>query len=973
MKFEIPYNLQKAIKENKLLIFVGAGISRVAGLPLWKDIVITTLKDPAITKGGSFISALEAEIITPLEALDKIKQANCREIYRHFEGETSKIIENEIYKSITSISRKVITTNYDNLLEYNTGIKAIDTSSPYSLQKTDELDEFILKIHGSCSAIDNAVIFTSDYEKLYGAGDGLAKFQLEKLVSSYSCLFIGFSMADNYVTNLFDRLNQIYKGLGKEHFIVSSSSIDHDFVDVVKIDSHTDLPNLLTQLATYKSTHQEISANSEVVSVALSDEKSTKADDLLPETGIQLNIGNDTPPKIEHWTGRNEELKSLMSAHKVCFVTGIGGQGKSALASKVLAETDKSEYVFCDWRDFKEEDLNLQSKLFQLIEIVSGGKLQTRQLIGFETDALVDTFFDELGSQKGVFVFDNIDKYIDLQKFTPSGDMSIFFHKALKTPHNSKFIFTCRPFIHFAGIGFYQVQLEGLEFDDVKDLIAKYHPRLHHQELHSITLRLKNATKGHPLWMGLILAQSRTDITQVDSLLKRIESQHVPETSNNTNISSIISETILENVWSGLKDREKIILRTLSIANISEAEEDLAKIVSKKINYNQFAKALKALTALNLIVVKEGTRNIELHPLVREFIKVNYGKEEQESYIALYVSYLDGFIVLLKNKFGMVLGAEDLDVIIKKIEILINTDKTQDAVNELRTTSDSFQISGYCEEFLRLADMLLSKVVWTHKKITGIHGFFDFIDNFFTRVVDFGSYTLFDKYLAEYLKVFNDPDANMILAKSAICYKQWSIGDYQQAIREGKSASDLIDMLGEVDSWAGKHRYHLALRDSREGDNVEKALRYFCDSKSLEELRKDKNDTAYTSKYGNIGRCLLYLNHQDDSLFFIVKSYRALNDDKVNFFNRHNLGYAAKWIGEILALQQRLQESLYFLLHAKNIWKNDMPGEANKIEATISQIPNTMSNQSIISLESWQITKFCNDWAISYSEANSHV
>jgi hypothetical protein len=963
MEFEIPHNLKEAVKDNKLVIFIGAGVSRSAGLPLWKDIVLKTLENPAILKGESYIRAIQDDILTPLEALDKIKITNIREVYKTFEHETAKKIKNDIYEKISNLTKRIVTTNYDTLIEYNTNIITLDTNSYYNLQKLDELNEFILKIHGTSSSIDNSVIFTSDYEDLYGESNSLARFQLEKLVSSYSCLFLGFSMNDNYVSKLFDKLNKLYKGLGKEHFIISTTNIDHDFLESINIPSHNDLPLYLDALSQFKK--NETPANSDRNNEQNGVAKLEPEDNRLPEDGIKLQIGHDTPPIIEHWTGRSEELKSLMSPHKVCFITGIGGQGKSALASKVLTDSNKHELIFCDWRDFKEEDLNLQSKLYQLIELVSNGKTQTKQLIGFETETLVDIFFDQLGAQSGIFVFDNIDKYIDLQKFTPSGDMATFFNKSLKTTHNAKFIFTCRPFIHFAGIGFYQVQLEGLEFDDVKDLVRKYHNKLYETELHSISIKLHSATKGHPLWMGLILAQSRTDITQISSILDRISAHHSSETGH---ISSFISETILENVWSGLKEREKILLRTLSISNISESEEDLAKIISKKINYNQFSKALRALKALNLIVAKEGAGHIELHPLVREFIKINYGREEQESYIALYVSYLDGFIVLIKNKLGMVLGHEDIDVISKKIEILINTDKIQDSMNELRLTSESFQISGYCEEFLRLSDLLLKKNIWAHNKISSLHGFFDFINDFFTRMAEFGRFEMFDHYMEKYRKVFNEADANMILAKSSICHRLWCEGDYNKAIKEGRSASDLIDVLGESDSWSGKHRYNLALRDSNNVENINRALIFFCEGKKLDDLLDSECSLANNGQYGNVGRCLLLLERYEESLNLTVKSYQSLAGDKTNFFNLHNLGYAAKWIGEILELQGFALESLYFYTYAKNIWKNDMPGEANKLDLYVSQLPSTSSNQSITSLETWQITKFCNDWATAQHE-----
>ncbi len=949
-KYGIPHNLKTAIKNKQLVIFIGAGVSRAAGLPSWYEIVKKTLADPAIRKGKSFITALDDEVITPLEALDKIKEENIREVYKHFENETSKTMEHKIFKTICKISKKIITTNYDNLIEHNTNIPVIDTSSTYNLQKIDSTDEYIIKIHGTTAAIDRAIIFTSDYEDLYGGSNKLAKFQLDKVISSNSCLFIGFSLNDNYVKNLFDNLNKTYQGLGKEHYIISSTPIDHDFVELIKIENHEELPIILEHLSEYISEEQQ--------TPPAETENLTSALNTLPEEGILIHLGQDTPPQVDHWTGRSEELKALAPPYKVCFITGIGGQGKSALASKFLSNSSNDSFSFSDWRDFKEEELNLQSKLYQMVELVSAGKIKTKQLAGLETESIIDIFFRELGDQKGIFVFDNIDKYIDLQKFIPSGDMGIFFNKALKIPHNSKFIFTCRPFIHHATIGFYQVKLEGLELEDSKELIKKYHSKIDNNELSSIASDLHKATKGHPLWMGLILAQSRTDIRQMQVLINKIN-QHQP--GENNNISSLVSETILENVWTNLKERERVILRTLSISNISETEDDLAKITSKKINHNQYSKALKSLKSLNLIVTKE-SGHVELHPLVREFIKSHYGKEDQESYISLYVAFLDGFIVLLKNKFGKVLPHEDIEKITKKIEVLIDSDKLQDAINELRSTGDSFQVSGYCEEYLRLTDQILNKNIWKINTLSKLHGFFDFAHEAFTRMSDFGNFSMFDIHIKKYLHVFSEPDANLILAKSALCHRHWAEGNFGEAIKQGKSVSDLIDFLGESDTRHGKHRYYLALRDSQDIDNIQEALDFFCEGKSVDSMAKESCTPSNASYYGNIGRCLLYLGRIDEALSFIAKSYQAFNTESSLFFNRHNLGYASKWIAEALEKTAEHQSALYFYINAKNLWKDDMPVEANKLEIIISKFQSTVSNQSIVSLESWQITKFCDQW-----------
>ncbi|WP_251843194.1 SIR2 family protein [Enterobacter hormaechei] len=952
MNIPIPHQLIEAIKEKKLIIFIGAGVSSGVGIPAWKDIVLKTLSHPNIEKGSAFKNALENGIMTPLEVLDKLQLKNKKDVFKTFECETSNKIESPLYGKLSKLSKKFITTNYDYLIEHNTGISKIDTSSIYNLQKLDQEDSFVLKIHGCVSAIDNAVIFSTDYEELYNSATtgGMAKFQLKKIVSTHSCLFIGYSLSDHYLVELFNALNTLYDGTGREHYVITTENINHEFVESIVLPDYSHFDSLIDTLC-----------DSVIEDEAKYDLTISEVESQHDANEFTLTLGHDTPPLIEYWAGRVEEMRALEVFHKACFITGIGGQGKSALASKFLNEVDRHNYSFCDWRDFKEEELNFQTKLYQLIELVSNNTITINSLIGLDTDVLVDKFFNTLGSKKGIFVFDNIDKYIDLQSFTPTGDMKRFFEYVLTTNHNSRFIFTCRPFIHFAGVGSYQIRLEGLKLNDVEELIAKYHHKLKRDELAHLANRLYQNTGGHPLWMGLILAQSRVDFKQIDKVLEKIERRDVSK--DDSNFSTIVSATVLENLWDGLKEREKIVLRTLSICNIAESQEELAKIVAEKINHNQYTKAVRSLKSLNLLVEKEGEGYLELHPLVREFIKGKYDTREQESYIALYVRYLDKIIVLLKNNFGKILPQDDIELLIKKIEILIAAGKTQESINELRLTSESLLISGYCEEYLRLASQVLDRCTWSNKGISSISGFHEFMDVFLTNCSDFGRYDIFDKYIDKYSSIFTVADANLILIKSSQCHRYWVEGNISKAISFGKSASDLIDLLGKNDVWVGKHRYHLALRDSGNHDDINTAMQYFCEGKPLDELINEEIDTTFATHYGNIGKCYLLLENYQMALKLVCKSYEAFTLGSLSYQDLHNIGYAAKWLSEIYrTIEPTNVISLYFILYARNLWRNDMPIEANKIDAYISSLPSSAANESIISLEAWQIQKHCNDF-----------
>ena len=68
----IPEFLKNSINEKKLVIFVGAGLSRSAGLPDWKKITMEILAEiiKTISKATGFYSALENVVMTPLVVLD---------------------------------------------------------------------------------------------------------------------------------------------------------------------------------------------------------------------------------------------------------------------------------------------------------------------------------------------------------------------------------------------------------------------------------------------------------------------------------------------------------------------------------------------------------------------------------------------------------------------------------------------------------------------------------------------------------------------------------------------------------------------------------------------------------------------------------------------------------------------------------------------------------------------------------------
>ncbi|RZK14028.1 MAG: hypothetical protein EOO43_16965, partial [Flavobacterium sp.] len=169
-------------------------------------------------------------------------------------------------------------------------------------------------------------------------------------------------------------------------------------------------------------------------------------DKTLNTNKINSAYNCDTPPSNTYWVGRKSELDILEeSSFKACFITGIGGQGKSGLAAHFISSKVINQYDYWDWRDCKEEDNRFITIIISIVERLTNGKYRSYQLARESVSGIINLFFEELGDKKALFVFDNIDNYIDLVNFYPSRGIKELLNKVLSNNHNSKFLFTCRP------------------------------------------------------------------------------------------------------------------------------------------------------------------------------------------------------------------------------------------------------------------------------------------------------------------------------------------------------------------------------------------------------------------------------------------------------------------------------------------------------------------------------------------------
>lgn len=190
---------------------------------------------------------------------------------------------------------------------------------------------------------------------------------------------------------------------------------------------------------------------------------------------------------------------------------------------------------------------------------------------------------------------------------------------------------------------------------------------------------------------------------------------------------------------------------------------------------------------------------------------------------------------------------------------------------------------------------------------------------------------------------------------------KWFTGENDIAISIFREAKYLISSGSQEDKYNIRHSLALALRDSKNNKDIEEALEFFLENEEFEKITDtktiDKNLSGYL--YGNVGRCLQFNTQNELALNCYLKSFFIIFIREQEIGRPINLGYAAKWISEILFETNEPESGFYFLRYASEMWGKCSPPLSNKCKLQLSKLSQSSTIKSILSLEFWQIERYC--------------
>lgn len=679
------------------------------------------------------------------------------------------------------------------------------------------------------------------------------------------------------------------------------------------IDCHNFLPMLHKTLITSQGGSL---SEPEILDVQIIEENI----DIIRQPRVASTI--DAFPKNELWYGRESEINTLLkTSAKIISISGMGGEGKSALASSFMQTVRDPAFknnIF-DWRDCREQSSTMHMALCGATGRLTAGLVNTTELLKMATADVIQLFIQELPKFKGIFVFDNIDNYVDLETSQPLDQVKKLIDAVLATPNSSKIILTSRPRISVEHSDFQEVQLKGISKEASKNLFDKKSlRRLDANELND----LYDLTQGHPLWISIIASQCAATGKAPLALFSEMRSG-----------KANLPERAMRGTWSVLTSKAQHLLRVLAELERPENQENLEDLVNMR--WNHLSKALSNLKKMSLIVFKEsddGKELIDLHPLIRQFVRIEFPKKDRESFINLVITYVDRRISRLGALIGVSIPAAVLDIWVHKVELVTNQQNYDLAIETLVSIESELQKKGLHGEIVRLGKKIFQEIDWVIA-MQSTAKFDAFVSETIHSIVILEGFEEAEKWIAKYEQFISGKGAHYINLCEIRAYINWFVNNHDDAIHWASLGLTLKKDYDVITHHSCAHTLALAQRDS---GKATEALDFFLEGVNLAEVLTGAGIEQKNGPYfGNVGRCLQLMGRPEDALV----SYRlAASHFEKEGGDTLNQGYLRYWVGQVMEDLNRVEDALYFYTIAINKWHSITPQRTIEVQLRLDDL-----------------------------------
>ena len=254
----LPPNFKTRLNERKVIPFVGAGVSMSVKdkngnklFPSWKELLekaVEELKNDSPADANIVDGFLNRQNPDYLRAAKYAREGFAigwnNFLDRQFNPDRNMVEESslETAKLIWQLgSSLIITTNYDKVLRWtNNNVNIWDIEAKFRqgkvLSEGFPQEPTVWHLHGYIDNPSNLILTPDGYQKLYpNESNAETEYRtalqtLRTLLTSYTFLFIGFSLNDADFTNQIKYISELFDGATGEHFALVKET-DKGFIN----------------------------------------------------------------------------------------------------------------------------------------------------------------------------------------------------------------------------------------------------------------------------------------------------------------------------------------------------------------------------------------------------------------------------------------------------------------------------------------------------------------------------------------------------------------------------------------------------------------------------------------------------------------------------------------------------------------------------------------------------------------------
>lgn len=213
--------IQEAANNGKLVLFIGAGVSKNSGVPMWSELIEQMKRELPESvqneKDDLKLAQLYKDSRGEKEYLEMVMNTLCH----------NKIIPNPIHKELLALNPvHIITTNYDDLIEQ----EIRNEYKQFAIVRSDKdipkmmYPNALIKMHGDYT-FGNIVLAENDYYN-YHKTFALTRAFVQSLFASKLVVFVGFSFADINLKMILNDVKNILEERMQPVYMLSLSKPD---------------------------------------------------------------------------------------------------------------------------------------------------------------------------------------------------------------------------------------------------------------------------------------------------------------------------------------------------------------------------------------------------------------------------------------------------------------------------------------------------------------------------------------------------------------------------------------------------------------------------------------------------------------------------------------------------------------------------------------------------------------------------